>query len=104
MWMGDATGDQQMKEFINVTDELLACYANVTRPELMLVENIVENDVSVEHPIISECRDLVFKLQTFMEDSAGDYALGVETGMQRAAEMIGNLIKRHEKGDDLEHE
>jgi len=37
-----------------------------------------------------------------MEDSAGDYALGVESGMQRAADMIENLIKRHTKGDEFE--
>jgi hypothetical protein len=100
--MGDLTGEEQMKDFISLTEELLACYASVTRPETVIVEHIVESEVPVEHPLLSECRDLAFKLRSTMEDSAGDYALGVETGMQRAADMIENLIRRHEKGDGFE--
>lgn len=103
--MGDSLGDTQMKEFISITDELLQSYVQFTRPEVVLVEHVEEAppEVEVEHPILQECRDLVFKLRAFMEsDAGGDYALGVETGMQRAADMVENLIKRFENGDDLE--
>lgn len=58
---------------------------------------------NVEHPLLEEARELVFKLRSFMEDTtSGEYSLGVETGMQRAADMVENLIRRYEKGDDLE--
>lgn len=101
--MDELTGEEQMKDFIILTEELLACYARVTQPNTVFEEQIMEeNDVQQEHPLLNDCRDLVFKLRATMEDSAGEYALGVETGMQRAAEMIENLIKRYEKGDDFE--
>ena len=103
--MGDLnTGDELMKDSIRLTEELLQFYARVTRPESFVVEEVAEPVAPVEHPVLSECRDLVFKLRSCMEDSAGDYALGVETGMQRAADMIENLIRRHEKGDGLEQQ
>ncbi len=101
MQMGDYS-DLQMKEFIAVTDELLAAYTSFA-PTTMIVESVEEpQDEYQEHPMLEECRDLIFKLRAFMEDSAGDYALGVETGMQRAADMIENLVRRHEKGIDFE--
>jgi hypothetical protein len=101
MSMGDSNGDQ-MKDYISLTEELLACYAAVTRPETVYIEQIVEQNMPTEHPILSDCRDLVFKLRSTMENDAGEYALGVEMGMQRAADMIENLVRRFEKGDDFE--
>ncbi len=107
MSMGDPQENfKQMRGFIEITEDLLCAYARVTRPgeTMMLSESLEETqqETEVEHPVISEARDLVFKLRSFMEDSAGDYALGVENGMQRAADMIENLIRRHEKGDGFE--
>jgi hypothetical protein len=52
--------------------------------------------------IMHDLGELVFKLRGFMETTGGDYALGVETGMQQAADMIENLIRRYNKGDNLE--
>jgi hypothetical protein len=58
--------------------------------------------VETETPIIMhDLGELVFKLRGFMETSSGEYALGVETGMQQAADMIENLIRRYNKGDNL---
>ena len=37
----------------------------------------------------------MFKLRAFLESSGGDYALGVEAGMQRAADMVENALRRH---------
>jgi len=51
--------------------------------------------------IISDLNDLVTRMRSFMETSSGDYALGVEMGMQRAADMIENLVKRHTEGNNL---
>lgn len=85
-----------------LTEELLAHYARAATPVHLEPEAVVETeDLSVEHPCINECREVVFKLRAFMESAGGDYALGVEHGMQRAAEMIENIIRRHEKGDDI---
>lgn len=94
----------QMRGFIDITDELLWEFARITRPQVVVLTESAETPVdnTVEHPILSEARDIIFKLRSFMEDSSGDYALGVENGMQRAADMIENLVRRYEKGDDLE--
>jgi hypothetical protein len=90
--------NQQMKDFIEITDDLLRAY--VSMEPVMIVEDSKPIKPMV-NPIIMECKDLVFKLRAFMEDaSSGDYALGLEMGMQRAADMIENLIRRHEKEDD----
>jgi hypothetical protein len=50
--------------------------------------------------LMHDLSEVVFRLRGFMETSGGEYALGVETGMQRAADMIENLIRRHGEGDD----
>ena len=90
-----------MGQFKMLTEELLSHYAKATAPVYLEQEAIVEQaEPAPEHPCISECRDVVFKLRAFMESAGGDYALGVEHGMQRAAEMIENIIRRHEQGDD----
>ena len=101
MTMAESLREEEMKKFISITDELLEAYVSITHPE-MIVEQVIESEQPSEHPILSDCRELVFKLRAFMEDASGDYALGVETGMQRAADMIENLLRRHQKGDDLE--
>ena len=98
----DDHNDTQMKDFINITEALLAEYSKVTKPELYLVEKVETPVIKEESPILQECRDLVFKLRAFMEDSSGDYALGVEMGMQRAADMVENLIRRYEEGNSSE--
>jgi hypothetical protein len=59
-------------------------------------EMVPEPIYETRHPIIDELGDLVFRLRSIMEDSDGDYGLGVEMGLQRAAEMIETIIKRHE--------
>ena len=100
--MAESLREEEMKKFISITDELLEAYVSITTHPEMIVEHVVESEEPSEHPIIEECRDLVFKLRAFMEDASGDYALGVETGMQRAADMIENLLRRHLKGDELE--
>lgn len=94
--------DTGIAQFKMLTEELLSHYARVTNPVALEPEVVVEaEETTPEHPSINECRDVVFKLRAFMESEGGDYALGVEHGMQRAAEMIENIIRRHEKGDDI---
>ena len=94
------SGDNQMKEFILLTEDLLAFYG--AKPvDTMIVEEAPVIQDPIEGKIITECKDLIFKLRSLMEDdSSGEYALGVEMGMQRAADMIENLVKRFEKSDN----
>jgi hypothetical protein len=81
----------QMREFITVT-EMLSNH----QPE----EPVVLAETEVSHPIpdvaLREDLDrIIFKLRAFMEDCGGEYAQGVEWGMQRAADMIENALNRH---------
>lgn len=45
--------------------------------------------------LMSEMNDVVFKLRAFMESTEGDVGLGIEMGMQRAADMIQSVLDRH---------
>lgn len=76
-----------MREFIMATEMLTR--QDVPAP---LVE---EEPVSSEPSLLEDLEDVVFKLRAFMESSGGEYAYGVELGMQRAADMIERVIKRH---------
>lgn len=45
--------------------------------------------------LLNEMNDVVFKLRAFMESTEGDIGLGIEMGMQRAADMIQNVLNRY---------
>jgi hypothetical protein len=69
-------------------------------PEATMDDNVALNESMLvannKHPIVDDLYGLIDTLTAFMESAGGDYALGVEEGMMRAAEMIEVLIKRHE--------
>lgn len=95
--------DESMKTYILLVEEMLgrnyqAYSLGADQSEETTEEQEEEN---IEHPSVNEMRDVVFKLKSFMESSGGDYALGVEHGMQRAAEMIENIIRRYSKDSDI---
>lgn len=99
--MNEPIIDHGIVQFKMLTEELLSHYAKATAPVAIESEAVLETEEPApEHPCIHECREVVFKLRAFMESAGGDYALGVEHGMQRAAEMIENIIRRHEQGND----
>ena len=78
----------KMREFIMATEMLT--HHDVPAP---LVE---EEPVSSSEPsLLEDLDEVVFKLRAFMESSGGEFAYGVELGMQRAADMIERVIKRH---------
>lgn len=89
--------NERMREFMMV----VAAYAEdgVAVPEVINEEAVAVNFRPAEHPIVADLRDLSFKMRAFCETQGGDYALGVETGMQRCADMIDNLIRRHTEGE-----
>lgn len=85
-----------MRDFIMATENL-----NLAD----LTENVPEpsgeplTEARSDGELLSELANVVFRLRAFMESSDGDYALGVEMGMQRAADMIENVLRRHSQGD-----
>lgn len=87
---------EQMRNFILLAETMLPGVDETP----VVTEPVVET-VSAPPAILSELRDITARLREFCETEAGDYALGVETGMQRAADMIENLIHRHTEGDNL---
>jgi hypothetical protein len=87
----------QMREYIMVTEHLLqAEFDNDAVTEI--TEELTP--VSPTVVLLEELSDLVFKLRAFTESADGDLGFGVEMGMQRAADMIENLINRNSENDD----
>jgi len=62
-----------------------------------ICEDIEQSDDAFEK-IIIDLDDLVFRLKSHYENSEGDYAFGVESGMSLAAGMIETIIERHKRG------
>lgn len=81
----------QIREYINLLE-------GVSFEEPTIIEETISEEIQMEHPIIAELSDAIFKMRAFMETEGGDYALGVETGMLRAADMIENIINRQKEG------
>jgi hypothetical protein len=88
--------DEQMRAFIFLAESL----RGEEPAEEPVVEAVVEAKTSLNEALLHELDDVVFRLRGFMETEGGDFALGVETGMERAAEMIENVIQRHSQGDE----
>jgi hypothetical protein len=78
---------EAMRSFIVATQQL--------SDEMDDAETLNETAVPSASPLVDELEDVIFRLRAFMENAGGDYALGVETGMQRAADMIENVLARH---------
>ena len=85
--------DENMRDFIILTE----AYAKLGLPDkqvTVLEEIAVPQKTSAD--LIAELREIVFKLRSHTENDDGEEALGVEKGMQLAADMIENVVKRHE--------
>ena len=76
-----------MRSFIVATQQL--------SDEMEDAETLNETAAPSASPWVDELEDVIFRLRAFMENAGWDYALGVETGMQRAADMIENVLARH---------
>lgn len=95
----------EMRDFINVCQdytmlifeemEVLTSPLRESAQEApALTESMLVSHVS--HPVVDDLKRVVEDLRAYMESAGGDYALGVEDGMARAASMIETLITRHE--------
>lgn len=91
--------EDTMRTFIYLAESLVD--SQYEDDEVITTESeVVEESETVL--ILSDLSDLSQRMRAFMEAESGDYGLGVEMGMQRAAEMIENLIRRYNKGDQVE--
>lgn len=65
------------------------------------IEEEVIMEASVALPLnsslLEDLRNVVFKLRAFTESVDEEMGLGIELGMQRAADMIEHIINRHEQ-------
>jgi len=89
----------QMREYIMATEYLM-------QPEIEKIEeDIVAESETPSEPVssrlVEDLRDVVFKLRAFTESSDNDeMSLGIELGMQRAADMIENVINQYVTGGE----
>lgn len=81
-----------MRSYIMATEQL----TNEMEP---VAETEPLNEDTDPGSLLADLDTVIFKLRAFMESSGGDYALGIETGMQRAADMIENVLRRHGLGE-----
>jgi hypothetical protein len=90
--------EESMRNFIVLAEHYIASSVDeeVETPEEIVVES------APDAAILHDLDVLATRLRTFMESEGGEFALGVETGMQRAADMIDNLIRRYNAGDQVE--
>jgi hypothetical protein len=84
---------QQMREFIGMAENLIG-----TEPEGLVEAAFYADTIVPPHAIFADLQNVIFKLRAFTESREGDIGLGIELGMQRAADMIENVIKRHVDG------
>lgn len=78
----------EMREFMTLTDGLIGADESV--------EIIADTATVFASTILEDLRDAVFKMRAFTESRDGDIGFGVELGMQRAADMVENIINRHQ--------
>jgi len=80
---------EEMRDFITISEGLCP----------KLIKEVVETEQEQPDPylpIINDLRDAVFRLRSIMEMAGSDdYCHGVDMGMQRAAEIIENIIDRY---------
>lgn len=83
----------QMREYIMATEYLM-------QPECVdqeILSDIMESSVvpQANTCLLEDLQDVVFRLRAFTESANDEMALGIELGMQRAADMIEHVIFNH---------
>ncbi len=94
--MAEIPAKDVMRDFIMITERLIGADRQETIADRQ--ESISDEPVlpPVSITLVEELRQIVFKLRAFTDLSDDATAYGVETGMQRAAEMIEHIIMRHQ--------
>ncbi len=85
--------DHFMREYIMATEYLLQ-----PKNDSFTVATEISEEITPDSPnkLLEDLHNVVFKLRAFTEMiEEGDTGLGIELGMQRAADMIEHIISNH---------
>jgi hypothetical protein len=86
-----------MRGFIYLAEEYLAQLDEAASQIGVETEQAPSpSEDTITPAVLRDLDEVVFKLRAFMETAGGDYALGVETGMQSAADMIERVIRTYQ--------
>jgi hypothetical protein len=90
----------QIRSYIQITESLE--YTEAAPEPVVEPRDDEPMDSDKTERLKQELRDLVSRLRAHMESEEGDFSLGVEYGMQMAADMIENMIARNEEPSEPE--
>ena len=83
----------ELRGFINIANIMM-----VEPQPTMLTEDVAfieyHPEPALDENTQEELESLIFKLRSYQDSESGDYAAGVEAGMNRAADMLENLVNR----------
>lgn len=68
-------------------------YTDYSEPEF--IEEFEETPSQDNSILIEKINDLIFKLRSHLESEDSDKSLGIEIGLQMAAEMLEHLVKNY---------
>jgi hypothetical protein len=86
---------EHIRSYIEVVTEMLLCEA--TRPTILVEDTnylTPPQEQEVEPQLVADLNDMIFKLRSYRDPGVGDYAAGMEAGMERASDMLENLVNR----------
>lgn len=83
---------QEMRTFMLLSEDAV----QVRQPVRTIEETVTPVQVDITEELLSELNDLQFRFQSFQElNEDQQYALGVEQGLSKAAEMLGRLLEKY---------
>ncbi len=91
----------QMREYISLAESFMQALVPDHDTDVAVASSVIDVFDQPEEAIIGDLRGLAFKLRSYVDGDAVDaqQALGMEIGMQRAADMIDNLVRRYTSGE-----
>lgn len=85
--------DEDIRKYIALMEGLIP-QTPLPLPVEFEPEVEVEEEPSLDDELLQKMEDLVFKLRSYQDPDIGEYSAGVESGMNRAADMMQNLLNR----------
>lgn len=88
--------NEEIRSFIEIANIMNTPGDDVVLHEdVSIVGNSKDPDSQIiERSFEDRCADLIFKLRSYQDPEMGEYSAGVEAGMNRAAEMVENMVYR----------
>jgi hypothetical protein len=84
--------DEDIRKFIDLTESLVIPPMPMQQP--VVLEPEVPDQPELEDELVQDMEKLIFKLRSYQDPDIGEYSAGVEAGMNRAADMVQNLLNR----------